>query len=112
MAWKLLPHRPQSGTRRRIHGLATDDETSRRLSRCGRVRRLVVHLRAGERAIVSQALCMPIALRRVVRKPIVVSLFVALIAVSLQAQGVWGTRAISRRFVVSGSRLFAAEGRG
>lgn len=31
---------------------------------------------------------------------------------SLRAQGNWGSRGISRRFVVGGSRLFAAEGRG
>lgn len=56
----------------------------------------------------------PIALRRLVRKPasLVLSLFVVLTALSLQAQGTWGTRGISRRFAVSGSRLYAAEGRG
>jgi hypothetical protein len=56
----------------------------------------------------------PIAPRQVVRKPalLVLPLIVSFVVVSLQAQGVWGTRGISRRFVVSGSRLFAAEGRG
>lgn len=31
---------------------------------------------------------------------------------SLRAQGTWGSRGISRRFVIGGSRLYAAEGRG
>lgn len=39
-------------------------------------------------------------------------LFLSLTAMTLHAQGVWGSRAISRRFVVNGSRLYAAEGRG
>lgn len=33
-------------------------------------------------------------------------------AMTLHAQGTWGSRAISHRFVVNGSRLYAAEGRG
>ncbi len=54
------------------------------------------------------------------RRPLVRKLMLLLLALvlfilvagSLRAQGTWGTRGISRRFVVSGSRLFAAEGRG
>lgn len=41
------------------------------------------------------------------------SLLLSLLTVgSLHAQGIWGSRAISHRFVVSGTRLYAAEGRG
>jgi hypothetical protein len=35
-----------------------------------------------------------------------------LVVPSLRAQGVWGSRGISHRFVAGGSRLYAAEGRG
>lgn len=55
---------------------------------------------------------MAIALRRVVHRPVSLLLFAALASFPLHAQGTWGSRGISRRFVISGTRLYAAEGRG